>query len=158
MSWDTFTEEAKRKGSASEDYIRLKDGESVEGVFVGEPYFYYGAFKDRTEYPEWQEGLSFKFKINFVTHDNGQLVPKIVQGGRRLANAIVTVKEEYGLDNVFKIARAGSGKDDTTYAVLFKGKIPDAIKAKLKDVELKKLQFKKAETEEESFPPAEEGF
>ena len=143
MSWDKMNEGGG--GGGGKDFIKLKDGESVEGVFVGEPHTFYGVFKDKTEYSSWAEGRSFKFRINFVTKDdNGQMVAKIYQGGSKVAKAIAACKEEYGLNCLYKIKRVGATKDDTTYSVLFKKELTKEQMDTIKSVALLPLSFKGA--------------
>lgn len=141
MSWDSM-KKAKEEGGGGK-YLKLKDGESIEGTFMGEPYCFYQKFKDPIEYSSWQEGLSFRFRINFVTRDeHGQLVAKVFQGGAKVRDAVLDVKEEYGLDAVYKIKRTGSGKDDTRYTVLFKQILKEEQLKTIKTVKLNELQGK----------------
>ena len=134
MSWNEM-KKAKEEGGGL--YLKLKDGEAVEGVFVGEPYCYFAKFGDKTEYDKWSEGLSFRFKINFVTRgDNGEPVAKIFQQGSSFRDQLLDAIAEYGQDCIYKIKRTGSGKDDTRYAILFKAKLPPEQAEKIKSVRL----------------------
>lgn len=159
MSWETM-KKAKEEGGSSM-FVKLADGQSIEGVFRGDPYCYYAKFKDPKEFTHWEEGLSFKFKINFVAIENGKLVPKIFQGGAKVRDALLDAKEEYGIDTIFKIKRTGSGKDDTRYAVLFKAKLTPEQTEKIKALPLKELVGKVSATEEmpedDTPPPSEDG-
>jgi hypothetical protein len=98
-------------------FIKLRDGESVEGIFRGEPHEFYSVFgdKERTEYPDYVKGSSYKFKINFIVREEGKPVAKIYQGGVTVRRRLEYLFEEFGQDCVYKIARKGSGKDDTEY-------------------------------------------
>ncbi len=154
MSWEQM-KKAKEEGGNSM-FIRLKDGDSVEGVFRGQPHTFYQSFGDRAEYDKWAEGRSFKFKINFVVNEAGHLNVKIFQGGATIRDAILDAKEEYGLDCIYKIKRTGSTKEDTRYAVLFKQKLtPEGIEA-VNAMELKRLTSDLKEPSPDGAPPPED--
>jgi hypothetical protein len=156
MSWDRM----KTKGEGGM-FVKIKDGESIEGVFRGEPYTYYSAFKDPNEYQHWSEGKSFRFKISFLVKEGEEWKAKIFQQGSRVAKDLLAVKEEYGLDNVFKIKRTGSDKDDTKYSILFKRALTpfekDAI-AKVKDQNLVGNVATTTQDYDDTPPPEETGF
>lgn len=137
MGWESFS----KVKTGSSNFVKLKAGESIEGVFAGEPHFFYQKFGDKAEYSDWLEGRSFKFKINFITKnkETNVLEVKIFQGGNTLRKSLLSVKEEYGLDCVYKIKREGSTKDDTTYSILFKSNLDDAQKILIKNVKLNVL-------------------
>lgn len=153
--WNDF-KKAKEESEKSSLFIRLKDGESIEGVFRGEPYFFYQKFKDPIEYEKWAEGRSFKFKINFITRDNGTPTAKIFQGGATLRDMLIDAADEYSLDTVFKIKRTGSGKDDTRYSILFKASLtPEQIKT-IGEVKLNELERGKTSGYEDEPPPSDD--
>lgn len=149
MSWEKM-KESKSSGL----FVSLKDGESIEGVFVGNPVCFYQTFKDPAEYNEWKEGRSFKFKINFVAVKDGELTGRIFKGGKTVSDMLLDVKEEYGLDCIFKVKRSGSTKDDTRYSILFKSKLTDKQKDAINAVPT--IKFKAIEATEEAPPPADE--
>lgn len=162
MSWASMKKaKDEAKGGL---FIKLKDGDFVEGIFRGQPHFYYQKFGDRTEYDTWAEGRSFKFKIPFVINENGAWVAKIYQGGAKVRDQIFDMGEEYGvkdtngdlvrIDAIFKIKRTGSGKDDTRYSILFKG-FPTA--EQLLQINAVKLpNLKGVQEDDDSFPPPDE--
>lgn len=136
MSWD----ELKRTKEGGKDYLRLKDGQVVFGVFRGDPLTFFSAFKDAKKYDKWAEGRSFRFHINFVQIEEGdKLSIKVFQGGSRIAAQLSDVREEYGLDCLYKIKRTGSGKDDTQYSILFQSKLTPEQLAKIKKLTLIEL-------------------
>lgn len=143
MSWELF--EKTRKESETSTFIKLSDGDSIEGVFVGDPHHFYSIFKDRTEYEEKVDGSSFKFRINFAVKENDKWVPKIYTGGATVRDAILDAKAEYGLDVVYKIKRTGKGKDDTRYTILYKKDLDDAGKKAIKEMSLLPLNWNKKE-------------
>ena len=158
MSWDKMKQEREKGGGSL--YIKLKDGGFVEGLFRGEPHFFYQVFKDKVEYENWAEGRSFKFKINFITkNEEGKLVAKVFQGGSTLRDMLLDAREEYGLDCVFKIKRTGSTKDDTRYSILFKKVLTPEEMEGIKGVKLISLEKKDGDQNfaaEEPPPPETE--
>lgn len=140
MSWEKA--KAMSQEGGSKDYIKLKDGQFVEGVFVGEPYPFYQKYQDKLEYTEWAEGRSFRFKMNFVTKENGQYVCKIFQNNKTTFKALEEAIAEYGQDCLYKVKRTGSTKEDTTYSVLFKAKLNEEQVAKVKAVDMHPLHGK----------------
>lgn len=149
MSWDQMEKAVEESGS--ELFVKLKDGEEIIGVFRGEPYCFRQIFKDQTEYPvdAFLKGASFKFKIAFITKDEGKYVAKIFQGSKRVSETLLDAKNEYGLDCTFKVKRTGSGKDDTRYSILFKAKLSPAELKEINSIELPSLQRPEEGTEEE---------
>ena len=154
MSWNNM----RKTKEGSSLFIRLKDGDSIEGMFAGEPHTYYSKFKDKPEYTAWADGRSFKFRLNFITkNDDNELEAKILTGGSTISNAILDMKEEYGLDCIFKIKRTGSGKDDTRYTILFKDKLKDGELAVYKSVKLNQLTKSNIiDYDERNPPPSDE--
>lgn len=121
MSWDDLkTEAAKAKGSGGL-YIKIADGESVEGVFRGDPYLFYSDFNSKKESEFAFGDAKFRFRINFLVYDKetDTFIPKILERGSLFAEQIFVAKDEYGLDCVYKITRKGSGLK-TVHNLLFK--------------------------------------
>lgn len=128
MGWDDAEKELSKSGK----FLKLKDGESIEVVFVGQPHTFYQAYKDPNEYQEWKEGRSFKFRINVAVYNKEDDSFKIGlwQQSKTFLKALVEAKKEYGMDCLYKIKRSGATKDDTTYHVLFKAKLaPTQLKS-----------------------------
>lgn len=138
--WDKFNEAVEKDNGV---FVKIKDGEAIEGVFVGEPHVYYGKFKDQNEYSEWQQGLSFKFKMNFLSLENGSFTSKILQGSKTVGKRLKYLFENSGQDSVYRIAREGSGKDDTVYHIDFKSKLTEEQSKKIKTIELHSLKNNK---------------
>ena len=104
--------------------IEVKDGESIEGVFRGEPYVFYSIYRDQKEYETKVDGSSLKFKINFFEKlPGGEWKGRIFQQGNTCLKDLIEMKDEYGLDYIFKIKRKGSSKDDTKYHIMPKAPI-----------------------------------
>lgn len=152
MSWERLRTEGK--GSGGKNFVKLKDGDSVIGVFRGEPHIFYKIYQDKVEYDEWAEGRNFRFRINFIVKEGDQYVAKIFEGGRRVADDVVAASEEYTLNSVFKISRKGSGKENTKYSVLFKSALEEEQLDKIKKVKLETLKFgKRAQVFDDQEPP-----
>jgi len=154
MSWvDTF---GKNDGNSfsKEDYVQLKDGQFIEGVFMGDPYCFFTIFKEKPykEYPTKVEGSSFKFKLNFIPV--GASSAKIVSGGYGFITAIKDAILEYGEQNIFKIKRTGVEKN-TTYSVFVKKELTNNEWKALQSIELKQLGPAKAanSAKKEEEPP-----
>lgn len=152
MSWDKLIK--SREESGQSNHLKFKDGDSYEGIFRGEPHIFYATFKDPKEYPEWAEGRSFKFKINFIIRENGKPVARIFKGGAKVRDALIDAQSEYGLDCVFKIKRTGSTKEDTRYSILFKAKLEGDQIEQINEVPLNKLGSDDSQSE----PPQEQHF
>lgn len=155
--WDKMQ---RRESGAS--FIKLKDGEAVSGIFRGEPYVFYKAYPDSTEYDEWADGRSFRFRINLVTKEGSEYVAKIYEAGSTVRDILMACRDEYGdeLDAVFKIKRNGTGTD-TTYNIMFQRKLTNADREMIGDVELNSLRFggpKKAQEVDEPPLPKDEDF
>jgi hypothetical protein len=143
MTWEAMeiADKAVKTGAGLGNmFVHLKDGDSVEGTFRGEPRIFYQAFGDKVEYNGPGEGRSFKFKVNFITTDDkGIPVVKILQGGSMLRKAILACRAEYGMDCVYKVKRTGAGKEDTVYSVLFKRVLAPAELETVNNMPLKAL-------------------
>lgn len=154
MNWSNARK--VREESGSNKFIKLKDGDSIEGVFRGDPYTFYQKFKDPNEYLQYAEGRSFKFKVNFIVKENDTLVSKILQQGATVFDLIVDAIDEYGADCVFKIKRVGSGKEDTRYSVLFKGNLTSEQISQYNAVKLNSLKRALSEEDERNPPLSDE--
>ena len=123
-------------------YVKLKSGESIEGIFAGDPHTYYQVYGDNTEYERPGGDRRPKFKINFLTWRDGQLEASIFRGGSIIRNTLLDVVDEYGLECVYKIKRTGSTKDDTRYSILFKRELTPEEKELVGRTRLLRLEQK----------------
>lgn len=137
MGWDEIKKAKERSSGGS--FISLKDGDEVVGVFRGEPYAFYQIYGDKREMKSWVQGASLRFKIAFVTKENGAYVGKIFSGSKTVAEQLLDAKEEYGIDCVFKVKRKGSGKDDTRYSILFQKELNQTEIEQLNKIKLPSL-------------------
>lgn len=136
MSWEDLQKEKERRENAK-PFVRLKDGQSVQGVFAGEPVQFYHKFSDKAFYRDYVKGAGYRFRINFVTKDqDGKMVAKVFEGGRRIADAIMELKNEIGLEKVFLIKRQGSEMNNTSYSLIPKSDLTAEQKTALAAVTL----------------------
>ena len=139
MSWEKLEDEAKKSGT----YVKIKDGESVIGVFQGDPVSFYSIFGDKanTRYEEQVEDSTFKFLVNFLVKEKDGWAPKIFQGSLAVLKTILEAKKKYGLDVVMEIKRNGTGKD-TRYMFMFDRKLEGDELAAVRATQLLSLKKK----------------
>jgi hypothetical protein len=139
-----------RPKESFKDYLKLKPGESIRGVFRGSPYRFRQHWENNvssiceSECSLCQQGkkASFRFRINFLTLENGAYVAKVFEQGGKVYDALSALNEsDYDLERtVVKITRNGNGTD-TTYSVVPvpKGDVSDELEKKLIEVKLNEL-------------------
>lgn len=138
--------EFKTGKSNSQNLLKLKAGESVKGVFRGDPY----EFKQHWEggkptlclglgmCPKCETGENkalFRFHINIIVKENGESVAKVWEQGWTVFLALKALHEGgYDLEKyLMKISRTGSTKNDTVYSIV---PVPNGL---LSPVQLKEL-------------------
>lgn len=101
-------------------FLKFKDGESRVGVFRGEVYEFY---------QKWENGKSqvvtagtpeakSRFRLNFVTKEDGELKVKIFEFGLMVYNQLAEISEDYDVEKTaVKITRRGTGTD-TVYMIM----------------------------------------
>lgn len=117
---------------SSGDYIKLKDKESVVGVFYGDPKEYYqhwvsgkSSLCKGRECPECAQKIpaSFRFSVGFITKEKNkdgveEFTKKIFQQGKEVYRQMFNLSQDYDLNNwVVRITRSGSTQQDTSYAI-----------------------------------------
>lgn len=103
------------------NFLKLKDKESVYGMFRGDPREYNSLFVDGkgAEVPPGTPGSKFRFRINFLLKVGDEYQMKIIENGATFYNQMADLNDEYPLETtVVKITRKGSGRDDTSYSIL----------------------------------------
>lgn len=140
----------KREISSSENgngvFLKLKDGESVTGVFRGEVYEFRSKWengKSKLVDEKDPEGKT-RFRLNFVMREGDKFVPKIWEFGVSVYNQLADINEEYDLTQTkVKLTRRGTGTD-TTYSILplLKEPIPPKVMKEIEDVILNVLEHK----------------
>jgi len=124
--------------------LKLKDKESVRGVFRGDIHTYHQHWVgDRSQLCPGRESCSrckdgadkpqFKFRLNFITKEKDGFVAKIFEQGWTLFEQLKAINAVVPLEKTLvQISRSGSGKNDTTYTVItLPTPIPDLSKVEL---------------------------
>ncbi len=108
------------ESSGGGNYVKLKDKESMSGIFYGELHEFYVLWengKTREVSPD-TPGAKFRFRANFVIKEGAAYVPKIFENSQTVYQQLAELHAEYNLETVVvKITRNGS-KLDTTYSIL----------------------------------------
>lgn len=126
MSWSATKKAAEK--SRGDTYLKLKDGDKKELALVGEPVPFYQIYGDKTEYPDWVEGASFRFKINVI--DIQTMKAHIWSSGKTVFDRLEYLQDEMGgvEGKLLIVSRQGSGKEDTTYNVDIKRQLNESEK------------------------------
>lgn len=129
----------------SNNFVKLKDKESITGIFRGEIHEFFVKWVDgkSIEVPEGSPGSKFRFRINFVVKEGASYVPKIFEQGQIVYEQLAQFHEEYPLETtVFKITRNGE-KLDTTYTLMpLRQAVTPETDAVLRQVKLNPLASK----------------
>jgi hypothetical protein len=127
----------------SKNYLKLKDGEQVVGVFRGNPHEFYVLWKEgkAEPVPEGTKGASFRFRINFITKENEMFVAKIFEQGATVYNQLKELHEEHGLSETVVVIRRSGTEKKTTYNIMPSGKTKwsPALAKQVEAIELHKL-------------------
>jgi hypothetical protein len=128
-------------------FLKLKDGESVRGLFQGEPRVFTAIWDGQTyvETPK-ADGGKFRFSVNILVEENGKWTAKIFEQGAVVYSSLKDLNEEYPLeDTLVKITRNGE-KTETTYSILPvppKAQPDEKTLKKIKEIPLHSLEKKK---------------
>lgn len=153
MSWDKL-KKSKEEQKKGKKYVALKDGDSMVGIFAGEPDVFYQNFKTSEKSEFYKTDFKFRFRIGFVVKEGDSYVKKVFEGSARTRDALLDAVGEYGQKCVFKIKRTGSGIEDTRYSILLQEKIDDARYNKiLESVKAEDEKNAEVNNQEDSFPP-----
>lgn len=147
-------EELPVTGNGSKNFLKLKDKESVQGIFRGDLHEFFVLWEGQKSkvVPEGTPGAKFRFRINFVIKEGSGYVVKIFEQGLTVYNQLAELHNEYELDTiVVKITRNGTGTD-TTYSVLplLKQAIPKETIKYLDSMELLPLSTEAAPAHEQN--------
>ena len=141
--------------AGANNFLKLKDKESVVGVFAGDPREFFVKWENNKsrEVPEGTPDASFRFRINFVVREGSQFVPKIWEQGVTVYRQLAELHSEYDLTKTYmKVTRQGTGTD-TTYSLLPSKKEPtEAERAHIKTLKLHELSGKKEASTEAPAP------
>lgn len=142
--------EFKTGSEGSKDRIKLKSGESIKGVFMGDTYEFKQHWKDskpslcpgETECSRCASGekASFRFQLNLIVKENDTYVAKVFEQGWKVFLDLKALHEGgYDLEKyLVKITRNGSTMNDTTYSIV---PVPNGLltAAQLKEIASVKL-------------------
>lgn len=143
----------KQDGGGKAAFVKLADGESIKGVFRGDPVHFKQHFVNNTgalcpglaTCEHCKAGLkpAFRFRLNFVTNENGAYVAKIFEQGWIVYESLGSLHEEYDLQKtVVKITRKGE-KQNTSYTIIpLPNGLTDEQAAKIAAVPLQRLEKK----------------
>jgi len=124
-SWDDIEKRAEEAAKQGGIFVRLKDGESVVGLFCGEPHSYETVWTGKASelYDEQKHaGMkpTLRIALNFFTGGAMKVIDLNATTFRKLCQA----RHKYGLDKLFEVSRHGNGVD-TEYSILLE---PDGAK------------------------------
>jgi hypothetical protein len=124
-----FKASGEKKGDGKL-FVRLKDGEKVNGVFRGDPHEYYLHWVEGKSYECGGKAAScihceagdkprFRFKLNLIAKQDGVWMARILEQGWSVYEALRDLHENgYDLEQTaVSIARTGEGTN-TKYTVL----------------------------------------
>jgi hypothetical protein len=145
----TKRETLNRESGGISNYLKLGDGQSVEGVFRGEVFEFYQDWPKggmKKIYSEPTEGASLRFRANFVVYEDGKYIARVFDFGVTVYNVLADIAENYDIEKTkIKITRRGIEKQ-TQWMILPLG----AIEAKiLKSVALVELNVLNTEAQVE---------
>jgi hypothetical protein len=131
-------------GGSGKIFVSMKSGDKVKGVFAGDPFIFHQHWLGRgSELCPGKETCKtcpddkpkFRFRLNFLTQENGVWVAKIYEGGYQVYKALKEMHEsDYDLTQTcVTVIRSGDGTD-TRYNIL-----PTKDNGGLKPADFKKL-------------------
>lgn len=147
----------KYSGPKKDEFLKVKSGQSIQGIFVGEPYqFYQHSFYPEKKFPELcvnpetckhcSQGMkpAFRFRVNIIIKENGRLVAKVFESGWKVWQNLMVLNQKFDISrNTIDMTRNGSGTE-TTYTIipLPDGKLNDEMFAKISAIPLVELEHK----------------
>jgi len=130
--------------SGSSLFLKIKDGESVKGVFRGEQVEHWILWGPSGSSPATKDTpkADWKCKRNFIVRENGALVAKIFDFGRTIGDQIEML-EKAGYDmekTVVMISRKGQQlQSKYTLVAIKESDVTPMMEEELKHVKLKPL-------------------
>lgn len=127
-------------------FLKVDDGSSVNGVFRGEIYTFYNKWVNGKGMACGHDdpGAKPRYKLNFITMEQGKLVAKIFEFPQTVFNQLMDVNDVYPLETIkVKLSRRGTGTD-TTYTILplLNEPISPAMMKTIEEIELNILDGK----------------
>lgn len=119
-----------RKGASDESlpFVKLQDGESVTGLFAGDPYTFYQHWEGERSVicpgkavcercKDGKKG-TFRFRLNLIVKDGQGYTAKVFEQGGTVYDYLGDLDKETPLEKTpVKILRKGLGKN-TSYVIL----------------------------------------
>jgi hypothetical protein len=138
FGWNKGKEVGKQL--AGGHYVSLKnDGDMAKGVFLGEPFIRIlhwienkpHACTQNDHCPHCAAGDNpvMAFKVNF--YDVVKNALKILEGPKKLFDAVIVSSDKYGFGKVFELKRNGTKGAALSFAVLYDGEITPELRARL---------------------------
>jgi hypothetical protein len=149
MSWDDVQNRMERADDEASLWVKLKaDGDSVVGVFRGDPYphevVWLGDRYVDADSPDAAPALksgkrpSLRITINLAARTESGWTAKVLELSSAFFKDIFKVRDKYGLaDWSFEIQRHGAAKStSTTYSVLPEDRLTDDDKKAIEALDL----------------------
>lgn len=155
-----FPDELFEQSAAATNYVKLKDKEALECIFVGAMAVHYVVWNEgrSAAAQKGTPGAKPRFKINALVKDGTSYVAKVFEMNKTTGQQIADLAKEYTLEEtVVKISRNGTGKD-TVFSILpLPKKLSKETVEYLKTIKLNKLDSSNNEGDEAfSFDSSEE--
>ena len=151
-------------GGIGQHLIRLKDGDTVPGVFRGEIVRFYQhwsangqpsvcAGRDKCQLcGQGEKGIG-RFRINFLIQENGAWVAKIFEAGRKVFDQLTALNKDMPLEKLkVRVSRSGSGKQTQISVNAFPGEnglVDTKLEKVIGAIQLHDLTLEKAEEDPE---------
>lgn len=136
-------------------FVKIKDGETIYGVFKGDPVAFGLIWDQKKMVPIGTPKSTFRFRVNFITKEGASYVAKVFEQGKTVYQMLKELNESYPLESTaVSIKRTGSTKDDTYYTILPlppKQQPADQSWAVIHNVKLLDLQPKAKAAQEPAF-------
>jgi hypothetical protein len=124
-------------GPKSDQFIKLASGDSIVGVFRGEPFKFPVHWVGRRSSVCPQVGCAlcaggdkakWRFRLNMAVLESGKWVSRVFEQGMRVYRNLGQIDAKVApLDSSqVKITRLGAGSEDTTYNVMVTGTVTPA--------------------------------
>lgn len=136
-----FIKRERSEGLSGGHFLKLKDGESVTGVFRGE-IFEFKTKWNGTKYVDDPAG-SPRFKLNFVMKEGQEYVAKVFEFPATIYDNLAAINESMALEKtLLKITRKGTGTD-TIYIIIPLGALSAPQLSQVSGVSLQTLGAQK---------------
>lgn len=139
----------------SKTFLKLKNGDSVKGVFRGDVYEFFCKWDGQKSVAcaETDEKARFRFRINFVMKENGAFTSKIWEQGAVVYNQLKDLHSEYDLTKTLVTIKRSGSDLTTTYSILpvKDGHVTPELERNLSDIRLQELGQKGNTHETQTF-------